>query len=179
SVSGSRSRRDESGRNPTKTNAPSESRLTTRSPKARREAEGVRTVRHSPAEGGPPPSALPCARAKLAATSAATKESAAENRVELSIRGMHCAGCASTVEAALKRVPGVAGAEVSFAAGLAVVQTRDGTAPLAALAEAVRAAGYSAAAAGATADRAQLRAETRELVAALALAAVAIGVSLL
>src|SRR5262245_26099976 len=102
-------------------------------------------------------------------------ESAEEERVELAIGGMHCAGCASTVEAALERVPGVTGVEVSFAAGLAVVRARNGTAPLGALADAVRAAGYSAAAAGATADRALLRRETRELVAALALAAVTLG----
>jgi Cu+-exporting ATPase len=104
-----------------------------------------------------------------------TRASAAERRIELAIRGMHCSACAATVEAALKRVPGVDGAEVSFAAELAVVHVRDGAAPLEALAGAVRAAGYSAAAAGATADRARLRAETRELVVALALAVLTIG----
>ena len=108
-----------------------------------------------------------------------TRASAAEERVELSIGGMHCAGCAATVEAALKRVPGVAGVDVSFAAGLAVVRTLDGKAPVDALAAAVRDAGYSAAAAGATADRAQLRSESLRLTAALALALVTVGASAL
>ena len=36
---------------------------------------------------------------------AATAESA--SRIDLTIRGMHCAGCVGAVEAALRKTPGV------------------------------------------------------------------------
>jgi copper chaperone CopZ len=37
--------------------------------------------------------------------------------LELKIEGMHCDGCASTIEALLAREPGVKGASVTYAAG--------------------------------------------------------------
>lgn len=42
--------------------------------------------------------------------------------VVLSVSGMTCAGCASTVMRVLSRVPGVADVKVDFAAGRAVVK---------------------------------------------------------
>ena len=60
-------------------------------------------------------------------------------RRDVPIRGMHCAGCASTVEHALNDVPGVTGAAVNFATASARVE---GSASLAAVAESVRGAGY-------------------------------------
>src|SRR5262245_14159456 len=64
---------------------------------------------------------------------------AAPARRDVPIRGMHCAGCASTVENALKDVPGVTGAAVNFATASARVE---GSASLRAVAESVRGAGY-------------------------------------
>ncbi|GAB4292951.1 MAG: heavy metal translocating P-type ATPase [Thiohalomonadaceae bacterium] len=60
----------------------------------------------------------------------------------LSIGGMSCAGCVATVENALRAVPGVLEATVSFAEHVAVVR---GTADGAALVKAVVDAGYEAA----------------------------------
>jgi copper chaperone CopZ len=37
--------------------------------------------------------------------------------LELRIEGMHCDGCAGTIEALLAREPGIKGASVSYAAG--------------------------------------------------------------
>ena len=64
---------------------------------------------------------------------------AAAPSLSLPITGMTCATCAGRVERALARVPGVAGAQVNLAAETVAVT---GTAPLAALAGAIRAAGY-------------------------------------
>jgi Cu+-exporting ATPase len=72
----------------------------------------------------------------------------------LAIAGMSCAGCVAAVETALRGVPGVAEAQVSFADRTAKVT---GGAPAARLIQAVRAAGYDAAElrdeAGAEAER--------------------------
>ena len=59
--------------------------------------------------------------------------------VVLTITGMTCAGCVSSVSRVLSRVPGVAGAQVDLASGRAIVT---GTAPAEALIRAVEAAGY-------------------------------------
>jgi Cu+-exporting ATPase len=67
---------------------------------------------------------------------------ASEPVLSLSIGGMRCAGCVKTVEDALRGVPGVVSADVSFASHIAVVT---GSAPSDALRAAVRAAGYEAA----------------------------------
>jgi Cu+-exporting ATPase len=62
-------------------------------------------------------------------------------RVTLSISGMSCEGCASTVTRILSCVVGVARADVDFAARRASVE---GTASAEDLVNAVRAAGYDA-----------------------------------
>ena len=62
-------------------------------------------------------------------------------RLDFGVGGMSCASCASTIEAALRRVPGVRSASVNFAAERATVFAGPGTAPAALLA-AVRDAGY-------------------------------------
>jgi len=63
----------------------------------------------------------------------------------LRIHGMHCAGCTGKVEAALRRVPGVAVAEVSLTGAMALVRSDSDTPPdPAALVEAVRSTGFTA-----------------------------------
>jgi Cu+-exporting ATPase len=62
--------------------------------------------------------------------------------LSLSIGGMRCAGCVKTVEDALRAVPGVTSADVSFASHIAVVT---GDALTDALVRAVHDAGYEAA----------------------------------
>ncbi|HEY4249673.1 MAG TPA: heavy metal translocating P-type ATPase [Roseomonas sp.] len=61
-------------------------------------------------------------------------------RLSLPIAGMTCASCAGRVTRALSRVPGVATADVNLATERAEIT---GTAPVAALAEAIAAAGYA------------------------------------
>lgn len=63
--------------------------------------------------------------------------------IELQIGGMTCVRCASAVEHALKGVPGVAGAEVSYANQRARVTLAGEGAERRAIEKAVRAAGYS------------------------------------
>jgi Cu+-exporting ATPase len=67
-------------------------------------------------------------------------------RVELELQGLHCAGCVATVEAGLRRVPGVVAASVNLATERATVSLAAGTAPppAAALIAAVKNAGYGA-----------------------------------
>jgi copper chaperone CopZ len=60
---------------------------------------------------------------------------------ELKITGMNCDHCARAVKRALELVPGVSGADVSFATGLAQIQ---GHAHAEALVRAVVDAGYQA-----------------------------------
>jgi mercuric reductase len=67
-----------------------------------------------------------------------------ENSVVLQIAGMTCGGCASHVEKALLKAPGVHEANVSYAEGTARV-SGEGTLDPAALYAAVQAAGYGAA----------------------------------
>ena len=63
--------------------------------------------------------------------------------IKLPIEGMTCASCVARVEKALKRVPGVASAEVNLATEVATVSLAEGVAPDSLLA-AVRSAGYEA-----------------------------------
>ena len=65
------------------------------------------------------------------------------NQIDLGIEGMTCAACVTRVEKVLSRVPGVAGAEVNLATNRARVTT-SADVSIAALAEAVSRAGYSA-----------------------------------
>lgn len=64
----------------------------------------------------------------------------------LRVNGMHCAGCVGKVESALRRVPGVADAEVSLTGAMALVRGQAGEqAPdTEALVEAVRSTGFTA-----------------------------------
>ena len=73
----------------------------------------------------------------------------------LSISGMSCAGCVSTVEKALAAVAGVTLANVNFAEHTAMVE---GEAGVETLIEAVRAAGYDGAILTGTEDQAEQQA---------------------
>jgi Cu+-exporting ATPase len=65
---------------------------------------------------------------------------------ELSVTGMHCAGCAARLEGALKRVPGVSEAAVNFATGRAFVREREGaTLGRRGVLEAIESAGFGVA----------------------------------
>ena len=79
----------------------------------------------------------------------------------LRITGMHCAACADTVEAALRRVPGVVAASVSAAAQAAEVRWDPARVGAEAIASAVRAAGYEAQPDTTAAARAARRREAR------------------
>ncbi len=74
----------------------------------------------------------------------AAPQSKRENSVILQIAGMTCGGCASHVEKALLKAPGVHEAKVSYAEGTARVSGDEALDP-AALSAAVQAAGYQAA----------------------------------
>lgn len=63
---------------------------------------------------------------------------------ELALDGMHCAACASRIETALRRQPGVASASVNFATTRAYVSYEPGSVGIDGLREAVAGAGYSA-----------------------------------
>ena len=65
----------------------------------------------------------------------------ATHLIKLPIEGMTCASCVARVEKALKKVPGVASAEVNLATETATVRLADGSAPDM-LISAVRGAGY-------------------------------------
>lgn len=80
--------------------------------------------------------------------------------VDINVEGMTCASCVGRVEKALKKVPGVTGAEVNLATERARVATVPGTVALDQLIAAVRDAGYQAspvAAAGTPSDMADAR----------------------
>lgn len=62
--------------------------------------------------------------------------------VTLSVSGMDCAACPFTVRHALKKVPGVSKAEVSFEKKLAVVSFDDSKTNVQALTKATTDAGY-------------------------------------
>ena len=65
-----------------------------------------------------------------------------EARVDLPVKGMHCASCVNKVEAALAGVPGVLEAQVNLATERARVALLPDRASVADLRAAVRAAGY-------------------------------------
>lgn len=67
-----------------------------------------------------------------------------ENHVDLKIEGMTCASCVSRVEKALKRVPGVIGAQVNLATERASVDFLGGHEIVVRMIQAVDATGYSA-----------------------------------
>jgi heavy metal translocating P-type ATPase len=67
-----------------------------------------------------------------------------EKAIELDIEGMTCASCVGRVEKALKAVPGVTSASVNLATERATIRVAGGIAAASRLAQAVKAAGYSA-----------------------------------
>lgn len=91
-------------------------------------------------------------------------------RTELKIMGMHCAGCASTIEKALSHLGGVTGARVSFADEAAAVEYDSAKLKLADLEKAVADAGYRVAAEGSEkiAQEKDLRAKRNRVVVGLA-----------
>jgi len=66
----------------------------------------------------------------------------ARQRIILPIEGMSCASCAATVQEALGRARGVAGATVNYATAKAAVDYDDAQIGVAQLAKTVRDAGY-------------------------------------
>ncbi|QOJ13258.1 MAG: cation-translocating P-type ATPase [Planctomycetia bacterium] len=62
--------------------------------------------------------------------------------ISIPVSGMHCAGCTSAVEAAVRRVPGVVNAVASLPTGRVLVQTRAGPPPRDLIRAAIRSAGY-------------------------------------
>lgn len=67
-----------------------------------------------------------------------------DSTVDLRVEGMTCASCVAHVERALRAVPGVRAATVNLAAQRASIRYLGGTASVADLAAAIRAAGYQA-----------------------------------
>lgn len=67
-----------------------------------------------------------------------------QERISLSLSGMHCASCAAIIERVLRKVPGVKQANVNFAAEKAAVVYDAGVTSIANLIEAVKRAGYKA-----------------------------------
>lgn len=116
----------------------------------------------------------PAGRADVAAALAGAGYPVASAETVLPIEGMHCASCVGRVEKALAAVPGVTGASVNLATGQARVQHGEGVVAPAALAAAVKEAGFSAAlpSGGAPADpEGRREAEARTLRRDFALAA--------
>lgn len=72
------------------------------------------------------------------------RPSSSRETIDLSVTGMTCASCSGRVEKALKRVPGVLGAEVNLATSRARVIVEAGKADAAGLSAAIRRAGYGA-----------------------------------
>jgi Cu+-exporting ATPase len=66
-------------------------------------------------------------------------------KVEVAVRGMHCAGCVRTIEEAALGVPGVREASVNFASERAVLEIEPGAFRAAAFQQALRDRGYRAA----------------------------------
>ncbi len=74
-------------------------------------------------------------------------------KITLNISGMHCASCASNIEGALKRLPGVFSAWVNFATEKAYLEFEPQKLKLADLITAVEKSGYQASLAGVSLDR--------------------------
>jgi len=69
---------------------------------------------------------------------------ATNQRIQLSLSGMHCSSCAGLIERSLKKVPGVKEANVNFAAEKASILLDQSQSPKEKLIEAVKKTGYSA-----------------------------------
>lgn len=93
-------------------------------------------------EGDAPPEALEAAVADAGYRARTIRREDGAGQVVLAISGMTCAGCARTIENALRKVPGVTAAEVNVATEQATVTGRD--LDPARLIAAVERAGYGA-----------------------------------
>ncbi|HEX6302090.1 MAG TPA: heavy metal translocating P-type ATPase [Acidimicrobiia bacterium] len=80
----------------------------------------------------------------VAVSNHSTMATAAVDSVRLSVQGMTCASCVSSIESALNSVPGVVDARVNLATEEATVDVADGSVAVDDLAAAVSSAGYSA-----------------------------------
>jgi Cu2+-exporting ATPase len=98
---------------------------------------------------------------KAAGTAGRQTSAVNPNESMLAVDGMHCAACAPTIEAALRRVPGVIEAEVDAATQRARVRWEHGRAQLAELVRTLQALGYGARPAQALPARDERRAEQR------------------
>jgi Cu+-exporting ATPase len=108
--------------------------------------------------------ALPARPAPPSVAILPTRPARTDESMSLSLRGMHCASCVTTIENALCGVPGVAGASVNFGTGRAEVRGT-GLDP-GRLVAAVRASGYDAEPAGESRpgdDEARERREARDV----------------
>ena len=65
------------------------------------------------------------------------------NKTKFQIKGMHCAGCAMTIEGALEDLPGVKEANANYAKQFAEVEYDASKVNETQLIEALRQAGYS------------------------------------
>ena len=84
---------------------------------------------------------------KLAGAPAPTRRSSKSGRqrmksLDLEIEGMHCGGCASTIEALLGHQPGVASVDVSFADGRASILYEPSLTDAGRIAKTIEQAGY-------------------------------------
>lgn len=68
----------------------------------------------------------------------------ADKKISLSLSGMHCSSCAAIIERTLGKVPGVASANVNFAAEKAIITYNENSASIDDLIGAVKKAGYKA-----------------------------------
>src|SRR4030042_6102111 len=73
------------------------------------------------------------------------KKEAPKIRMELPLKGLHCASCSSRVEKALSGVPGILSARVNLASGTASLEIDKGLAQLPDIVRAVKDAGYDVA----------------------------------
>jgi Cu+-exporting ATPase len=90
---------------------------------------------------------VPAAKASETKTERAIEPAAVatgNQRVNLSLFGMHCSSCANIIERSLKKVPGVKSANVNFAAEKASIQFETGQGDVQAAIAAVAKAGYKA-----------------------------------
>lgn len=95
-----------------------------------------------PACGGERDAGKPTGRDGTAAPSG--QAAPAEQTLQFRIDGMHCEGCAQTIQSALARLPGVTAASVVFAESLATVTGRLSEASGAEIVSAVERLGYRA-----------------------------------
>ena len=90
------------------------------------------------------PAAIQATDAALATTDGAAGDGATGERCDLPILGMHCAACATRIEKALNKAPGVQNAGVNYATGRATVHYDPQTTDAAKLREVVKKTGYDA-----------------------------------